>query len=89
MKIGVLIESFKKDFASSLAEAAALGVQGIQAYADTENVNADLSARQVMELRKQVEDAGLKFSALCGDFGCRRAAVGIPPLRYWASNQPP
>lgn len=71
MKIGVLIESFRKDFNSSLKSAAALGVKGIQAYANGETVNADLTPAQIKELRKRVEGEGLVFSALCGDFGCK------------------
>ena len=47
MKIGVLVESFRKDFKASLKAAAAVGVNGIQAYAHGESVNADLTPVQV------------------------------------------
>ncbi|GHU98367.1 hypothetical protein FACS1894211_02000 [Clostridia bacterium] len=71
MKIGVLIESFRKDFDTSLKIAAELGVQGIQAYANGKTVHPDLTVKQAREIRKRVEDEGLVFSALCGDFGCK------------------
>lgn len=71
MKIGVLIESFKTDFSIAVEQASRLGVQGIQAYADTENIHAGMSSRRIKELKEMVFGAGLHFSALCGDFGCR------------------
>ncbi|MDR1093101.1 MAG: sugar phosphate isomerase/epimerase [Clostridiales bacterium] len=71
MKIGVLIESFRKDFKDALKSAARLGVQGIQAYGGGKTINVDLSAAQVKEVGKAVESEGLVFSALCGDFGCK------------------
>ena len=30
----------------------------------------DASAQEVKDFRKKVEDIGLRFSAICGDFGC-------------------
>lgn len=69
MKIGVIIESFRKDFASALAEAKKIGADGIQVYAGT-SFPFDITDKQAKELKKTVEDAGLVFSAVCGDFGC-------------------
>lgn len=69
MKIGTLIESFKTDFFTALKKAGALGVRGIQVYADSA-VNPGLSDKEISEIKKAVEGEGLEFSALCGDFGC-------------------
>jgi len=67
MKIGVIVESFRKDFKTSVKMAADLGAQGIQKYAvsgETEWTDA-----QIKETLDIVKSNGLVFSALCGDFG--------------------
>ena len=68
--IGVIIDGFKTDRSTAVEIAARLGVDGIQMFA-TKGVSApenmDLSAR--LALKKEVADAGLIFSALCGDMG--------------------
>jgi sugar phosphate isomerase/epimerase len=79
MKIGTLIESFRRDFFESLDIAAGLGVQGIQAYAGGGVIHENLTDSGIKELRKQAEGRGLVFSALCGDFGC--AMYYEPALR--------
>jgi sugar phosphate isomerase/epimerase len=66
-----MVESFRKDFTSSVRQAAAIGASGVQAYANSEMINADMSARDISEVRKIIEGEGLEFSALCGDFGCK------------------
>lgn len=71
MKIGVMIESFRTDFVSAAKAAKALGAQGVQAYANSETISADMTARQIAEVRRILSGEGLEFSALCGDFGCR------------------
>ena len=68
--IGVIIDGFKTDRTSAIEMAAALGADGIQMYAtsgESSPENLDASARKA--LKKQVNDAGMVFSALCGDLG--------------------
>ena len=68
--IGVIIDSFNTDRTTAIESAARLGVQGIQMYATagiSAPENMDKAAR--LALKKQVSDAGLCFSALCGDLG--------------------
>lgn len=71
MKIGVIIESFKIDFKTSLKEAAALGIKGIQCYANSSVIHSFMTKREIAEARRMVEGEGIEFSALCGDFGCK------------------
>ena len=68
--IGVILESFKLERSEAIKKAAELGANGIQMYA-TKGANApeNLSASDRVELKKEVNDAGLVFSALCGDLG--------------------
>lgn len=68
--VGVILESFRKDRSTSIKKAAAIGANGIQMYATSgENSPENLSASARKELLKEVKDAGLCFSALCGDLG--------------------
>lgn len=68
--IGVILESFKTDISTAIKMAAQMGANGIQMYAtEGENSPENLNASQRIELRKEVEGAGLVFSALCGDLG--------------------
>lgn len=69
-KIGVLVESFKTDFETSLKKAKEVGAEGIQLYV-TEGEN---DFRTFDESRKRVFDElikkyGIQVSALCGDLG--------------------
>ncbi len=68
--IGVILESFRLDRSQSIKKAAEIGANGIQMYA-TEGMNSpeNLNAAARKELLKEVKDAGLVFSALCGDLG--------------------
>ncbi len=70
MKIGVILESFRKEFKEAVEEAAKLGADGVQMYANTQTVHADMSGREIREVKKVLDGEGLKVSALCGDFGC-------------------
>lgn len=70
MKIGVILESFRKEFKEAVEEAAKLGADGVQMYANTQTVHADMSGREIREVKKALDGEGLKVSALCGDFGC-------------------
>lgn len=69
MKIGVVLESFRKTFPESVKEAASLHLDGIQAYAG-QAFPFDANAETLAEVKRIVFGEGLVFSAICGDFGC-------------------
>jgi len=69
MKIGVISNSFRTDFRTAVKKAAKLGADGIQTYAGGEAIPFDASAAKIRETKAIMEDAGLVFSAVCGDFG--------------------
>ena len=66
MKIGVMVESFRRDFVDAVRIAAEIGAEGIQKYATQDYNMTDAQAREMLDI---VESHGLVFSALCGDFG--------------------
>ena len=70
MKIGAIAESFNKPFKEAIESIAALKLDGVQMYADTKTVFADMTATQIKEVKKIIDGAGIAVSALCGDFGC-------------------
>ena len=70
MKIGVIIESFRQPFAQAVKSAAKIGANGVQMYANTETVYADMTAADIREVKNILSGEGLDVSALCGDFGC-------------------
>lgn len=71
--IGVMAESFRLPFPEMLKKAKTLGAAGIQKYAIGGRISPDLGPdtpkKNRLEMLKAVKDAGLVFSALCGDFG--------------------
>ena len=68
--IGVIIESFRVDTRSAIVKASELGADGIQMYATHgENSPEELTGAKRRELLDFVTSHGLRFSALCGDFG--------------------
>jgi Sugar phosphate isomerases/epimerases len=66
MKIGVMVEGFRREFKEGVRIAAELGAQGIQRYATGDYDMSDAQAREMLDI---VTSHGLVFSALCGDFG--------------------
>ncbi len=79
MKIGVIIDSFRKDFLSSIKEAKAVGANGVQIGARFLTTKKDELAGNpvsesrvisVAEAKKMLSDVGIGVSAICGDFGC-------------------
>ena len=70
MKIGVMVESFRKSFREGVECAAALGADGIQAYATMGELSVDeITKDGLREALDIVTSHGLVFSAICGDFG--------------------
>lgn len=70
MKIGVMVESFRQDFKTSVEKAAKLGAQGIQAYAtDGYLAPENMTSAKIAEVLDIVKSNGLVFSAICGDLG--------------------
>ena len=71
MKIGVIVESFRRPFREGVEVAASIGAAGIQAYAtfgsylDVEK-SSDEHLKEALDI---VKSNGLVFSAICGDFG--------------------
>jgi sugar phosphate isomerase/epimerase len=70
MKTGVILESFATDIDTAILKAKQVGADGIQMYAD-KVVNVADPVKACKELKKKVNDQGMVFSALCGDFGCK------------------
>ena len=65
MKIGAMLNSFRKStFAENLEAAASLGIDGVQFY-----VSDDLPDETVKDYLTRIKDKGMVFSALCGDIG--------------------
>ncbi len=70
MKIGAMVESFRAGFRGGVEKAAALGVEGIQAYATTGELAPEkITPAKIAETMDIVKSNGLVFSAICGDFG--------------------
>ena len=70
MKIGVMLESFRVGLDDSLEAAAEIGADGIQLYATGGETHfSKLLGPAGRSLRGKVEDLGLEFAAVCGDFG--------------------
>lgn len=70
MKIGAIADSFRKPLIEAIEQISALGLNGVQMYADNASLNIGMTATQIKEIEKAIHGAGLKVSALCGDFGC-------------------
>ena len=71
MKIGVMVESFRKGFREGVEEAAKLGADGVQAYLTDYGYLHwnEMTPEKIRETLDIVKSNGLVFSAICGDFG--------------------
>lgn len=68
--IGAMVDSFRLPIREAVAEAAKLGIKGLQMYATSgENAPEQLSGAKRRELLSYVKDHGMVFSAICGDLG--------------------
>ena len=64
-----MVESFRAGFRGGVEKAAALGVEGIQAYATYgEFAPENMTPAKIKETLDIVHSHGLVFSAICGDF---------------------
>lgn len=79
MKIGVIVDSFRCDFKTSVEKAAAVGADGVQIGAKfligkedplAEKYNLGDVSVTIPEAKKILDANGIKVSAICGDFGC-------------------
>lgn len=70
MKIGLISDSLRLDFKSSVEKAASLGVTGIQKYLTSGEFDPYLMTNEkIKEIKDIMSSNGLKFSAICGDMG--------------------
>lgn len=70
MKIGIIADSFRLDFASAIKNAASLGANGVQKYMTNGDFTAEnLTKDRIAEVKDIMNSNGLVFSAICGDFG--------------------
>ena len=68
MKIGVLVDSFRKGFKEGVETAASLGIQGIQAYLiDGEISVENLNSEKIAEVKKILSGNNIELAAVCGD----------------------
>ena len=75
MKIGVIVDSFRKDFAASIAEAKAIGANGVQI--GHKFLIGDNALRvDVAEAKRILDAAGMECSAVCADIGCNMFYTG-------------
>ena len=68
--IGVMVESFKKEFKDAIETAAQLGAKGLQMYCTNgEHAPENMNSAKIKEVMDIVKSNGLIFSAICGDLG--------------------
>lgn len=68
--IGVMVESFKKDFRYAAEHAAAIGAKGLQMYCvHGEHTPDKMTKEKIKEVLDIAKSNGLVFSAICGDLG--------------------
>ena len=69
-RIGVMIDSFRKNHAEAMKLASDIGADGIQVYvANGEMSPESMTREKIQEYKTLVRDNGLVISALCGDLG--------------------
>ncbi len=69
MKIGVIIDSFRKDFRASVEEAKKIGANGVQIGHKFLLGDSDLRV-DLKEAKKILDAYGIEASAVCADIGC-------------------
>lgn len=69
-KIGVMINSFRKNHADAMKLASEMGADGIQVYATSGDMAPEnMTKEKIQAYKTLVRDNGLVISALCGDLG--------------------
>ncbi len=69
-KIGAMVESFKTELFTAMRTAAALGVDGLQMYCSRGQTTPELlTPDRIREIKQEMKNNGLVFSAICGDLG--------------------
>lgn len=75
-KIGVMLDSFRLPFARAVEKAAALGADALQISAFSPVFSPmEMTAAERSAALRQIKDAGLSVSAVCGDLGGHGFAV--------------
>lgn len=70
MKIGVITDCFKKNYAEGIAVAGSLGIDGVQIYATSGDFSPEtLTESDKKQVKRLLLENGLEISALCGDMG--------------------
>lgn len=68
--IGVMVDSFRTDFAAAVKKAGQMGAEGLQMYCTYgEFAPENMTPAKIAETLDIVKSQGLKFSAICGDLG--------------------
>jgi len=68
--IGVMVDSFQKEFSEAVKAAADMGASGLQMYCTYgEFAPENMTASKIAEVMDIVKSNGLIFSAICGDLG--------------------
>ena len=70
MKLGLISDSLRLDFPSSIKKASELGVSGVQKYLTGGEFSAEnMTKDKIREIKDIMSSNGIVFSAICGDFG--------------------
>ncbi len=70
MKIGIMVDSLKLGVWEGIRKASEMGVQGVQIYAVSGEMEPScLDTQKRKELSKLIRQSNLEISALCGDLG--------------------
>ncbi len=69
-KLGIIVDSFRKDFKSNVEIAKELGADGIQMYmVEGELAPDNMTPEKIAEVKKILSDNELEISAVCADLG--------------------
>lgn len=71
MKIGIFLESLRKEFKESVLLAKSMGVNGFQIYAGSPTIYVGMSRDEIKDTKAFLADNGMEISAFCGDMGHR------------------
>ena len=71
MKIGIFLESLRKDFKESVLLAKSMGVNGFQIYAGSPTIYVGMSDEEIESVKMFLKENDMEISALCGDMGHR------------------